>query len=131
MKIALAVARTLAVVILLGLGAAISQAASAKNITSTQARDLLARDKKVVLVDVRTPEEYRQARLRGALLIPMGELERRMKELPRDRPLLIYCSVGARSLSAASFLAERGFQPVYQMSDGLVGWYKNGFPIER
>jgi len=84
-----------------------------------------------VLLDVRTPEEYRQARLRGARLIPLGELGKRMNEIPRDRPLLVYCAVGARSVSAAGFLASRGFREVYQMSDGIVGWYKNGFPIER
>ena len=82
-------------------------------------------------MDVRTPEEYRQARLRGSLLIPLGELEKRVKEIPRDRPLLVYCAVGARSSSAAGFLASKGYREIYHMSDGLVGWYKNGFPIEK
>jgi phage shock protein E len=102
-----------------------------RNITSTQARELMAKDKKVVLLDVRTPEEYQQAHLHGAQLIPLGELERRVQEVPRDRPLLVYCAVGARSVSAAGLLSARGYRDIYQMSDGLVGWYKNGYPIER
>lgn len=106
-------------------------AAQARNITSTQARELLARDKKVLVVDVRTPDEFRMARLRGAKLIPLAELPQRLKELPRDRPLLLYCSVGARSSSAADLLVSRGYREVYQISDGLVGWYRNGYPIEK
>ena len=106
-------------------------AAEPKNISSAQAQALLARDKKVVVLDVRTPEEFRQARLHGAMLIPVSELEKRIQEIPRGRPLLVYCAVGSRSKSAASFLASRGFPEVYQISDGLVGWYKNGFPVER
>ncbi|HBG04989.1 MAG: rhodanese-like domain-containing protein [Geobacteraceae bacterium GWC2_58_44] len=106
-------------------------AAGVVNISSTQAKALLAKNGRTVLLDVRTPEEYRQARLRGSLLIPLGELEKRVKEIPRDRPLLVYCAVGARSSSAAGFLASKGYREIYHMSDGLVGWYKNGFPIEK
>jgi phage shock protein E len=106
-------------------------AGETKNISSTQARALIAKDKKVLLLDVRTPEEYRQAHLHGAVLIPLGELEKRVQEVPRDRPLLVYCAVGARSVSAAGLLSARGYREIYQMSDGLVGWYKNGFPVER
>lgn len=102
-----------------------------RNVSSAQAKALLARDSRIVLLDVRTPEEYRQAHLRGALLIPLGELSKRVREIPRDRPLLVYCAVGARSVPAAGFLAARGYGEIYQMSDGLVGWYKNGFPIVR
>jgi rhodanese-related sulfurtransferase len=120
-----------ALFVLGALAASLSLAAQPKNISSTQAQALLARDKKIVLLDVRTPEEYREAHLKGALLIPLGEMEKRVREVPRDRPILVYCSVGARSASAARFLAAKGYREIYQVSDGLVGWYKNGFPLER
>jgi phage shock protein E len=120
------------VLLLLGaLAASPGFAAETKNISSAQARALIAKDKKVLLLDVRTPEEYRQAHLHGSVLIPLGELEGRIQEVPRDRPLLVYCAVGARSASAAGLLSARGYREVYQMSDGLVGWYKNGFPVDR
>ncbi|GFO67322.1 rhodanese-like domain-containing protein [Geomonas limicola] len=123
--------KTVLVLALLVLVTVSGFAAEARNISSTQAKELLARDKKVLLVDVRTPEEFRMARLRGAKLIPLSELPQRLKELPRDRPLLVYCSVGARSSSAANLLVSRGYREVYQISDGLVGWYRNGYPIEK
>lgn len=105
-------------------------AAGAANVTSAQAKRLLAKNGRMVLLDVRTPEEYRQAHLRGALAIPIGELGKRLQEIPRGRPLLVYCAVGSRSVAAAGFLASKGYES-YNMSDGLVGWYNNGFPVER
>lgn len=128
-----AAARMIAVVTLLlgAIAASLCFAGEPKNISSTQAKALLAKEKKIVLLDVRTPEEYRQARLHGARLIPLSDLAKRVQEIPRDRPLLVYCAVGGRSVSAAGFLAAHGFRDIYQMSDGLVGWYKNGFPIEK
>ena len=116
---------------LLALAASLCFAAESQNITSIQAKALLARNSRVVLLDVRTPEEYQQAHLRGALLIPVGDLGKRVREVPRDRPVLVYCAVGARSLPAAGFLASKGYREIYHMSDGLVGWYKNGFAVER
>ena len=106
-------------------------AAEPKNLSSVQLQAVLARDKNIFLLDVRTPEEYGQAHLRGARLIPLAELGKRLREVPRDRPLLVYCAVGARSATAAKKLAGQGDRDIYQMSDGLVGWYKNGFPVEK
>ena len=116
---------------LVALAASLCFAAGPVNISSAEAKALLAKNSRIVLLDVRTAEEYRQAHLRGSLLIPLGELQRRVQEIPRDRPLLVYCAVGARSVSAAGFLASKGYREIYQMSDGLVGWYKNGLPLER
>lgn len=106
-------------------------AASHRNITSGEARSLLAKSKRIFLLDVRTPEEFRQARLKGAVLMPMNEMERRFQEVPRNRPVVVYCAVGSRSTLVAGFLAGKGYPEVYNMSDGLVGWYRNGFPLER
>ena len=116
---------------LLVLIVSLSFAAGVGNVTSSQAQALLARNQKIVLLDVRTPEEYRQAHLRGSVLIPLGELGRRGQEVPRDRPVLVYCAVGARSTSAADFLSSRGYREVYNMTDGIVGWYRNRLPIQK
>ena len=121
----------LALLALIAVSVSLCFAAGIISITSTEAKALLAKNKQVVLLDVRTPEEFRQAHLRGALLIPLGELQKRVPEIPRDRPILVYCAVGARSNTAAGILASKGYREIYQMSDGLVGWYKQGFPIER
>lgn len=121
----------LALLALIAVSVSLCFAAGTIDITSTEAKALIAKNKQVVLLDVRTPDEFRQAHLRGALLIPLAELQKRVSEVPRNRPLLVYCAVGARSSTAAAILASKGYREIYHMSDGLVGWYKQGFPIVR
>ena len=105
--------------------------AAEKDITSRDAKSLLERNKTVFLLDVRTPQEYSQARLSGSVLIPISELERRIDEIPKDKAILVYCAVGSRSRSAAAFLSKHGYKQVFNMNDGIVGWYRNGFPVQR
>jgi len=102
-----------------------------RDITSREASSLLARNKNVYLLDVRTPQEYGQAKLSGSVLIPLGELERRAAEVPKNRPVLVYCAVGSRSKLASAYLSQRGIKEVYNMTDGIAGWYRNGYPISR
>ena len=105
-------------------------AAQYKTITSLQAKALLDKGA-VFLLDVRTPEEFRQAHMKGAVLIPIDQIEKRLGEIPKNRPILVYCAVGSRSNAVAGFLTEKGYRDIYNMSDGIVGWYRNGLPISR
>lgn len=105
--------------------------AAAKDITSREAKTLIDKNKNMYLLDVRTPQENSQAKLAGTVLIPINEFERRINEVPKNRPILVYCAVGSRSKPVAEFLSQRGYKEVYHMSDGIVGWYRNGFPIQR
>ena len=105
-------------------------AGSYKDVTSAEAKALIGKGG-MFLLDVRTTQEYQQAHLQGAVLIPIDQVEKRLGEIPRNKPILVYCAVGSRSKPVAGFLAEQGFKEVYHMSDGIVGWYRNGFPILR
>jgi len=102
-----------------------------RDIGSRDAKALLDKNRNIYLLDVRTPQEYSQARLAGSVLIPIGEFERRVNEVPKNRPVLVYCAVGSRSKPVADYLSRRGNKEVYNMTDGIVGWYRNGFPISR
>jgi rhodanese-related sulfurtransferase len=123
--------RKIVLVLLMILTVAAQVWAAEKEVSSRDAKALLDKNKAIFLLDVRTPQEYSQARLAGSVLIPVSELERRINEVPKNRPVLVYCAVGARSKPAASFLARQGYKEVYHMTDGIVGWYRNGFPIQR
>jgi rhodanese-related sulfurtransferase len=111
--------------------AALALAAGYKDIGSREAQALLGKTKNVYVLDVRTPDEYRQAHLNAAVLIPVNEIERRINEVPKNRPVLVYCAVGSRSAMVARLLAGKGYREVYNLSDGIVGWYRSGLPIER
>jgi rhodanese-related sulfurtransferase len=120
------------VLVLLMLVMTVTQALAAeKNISAREAKALLDKDKSIYLLDVRTPQEYSQGKLAGSVLIPIGEFERRVREVPKNKTIVVYCAVGARSKPVASFLTQQGYKNVYNVTDGLVGWYRNGFPIQR
>jgi rhodanese-related sulfurtransferase len=105
--------------------------AGARDISSRDAKALLDKNKNVFLLDVRTPQENSQGRIPGTVLIPISDFERRFGEVPKNRTVIVYCAVGSRSKPVAEFLSQRGYKDVYNMSDGIVGWYRNSFPIQR
>ena len=94
----------------------------------------LKSDRAPVLLDVRESWEWLVSSLEshGALLIPLGELEARMGEVPRDRPIVVYCRSGERSLTAARSLAEAGFEDVANLAGGMLAWARDvepGLPV--
>ena len=70
------------------------------------------------LLDVRTPEEYRNGSIAGAGNIPIDELRDRIGELPRDRKIVVFCGVGLRAYLAIRILAQHGFDELYNLSGG-------------
>ena len=84
-----------------------------------------------LLLDVREPWEYAEGHVPGARLVPLGELEDRVSELPRDRPVYSICHSGQRSLAAAAFLLSQGFLEVSNVDGGTSAWIERGFPVDR
>jgi hydroxyacylglutathione hydrolase len=80
------------------------------------------------LVDVRNQEEWDRGRIRGAVHIPLGAIERRAEELDASRPVVLFCQSGARSSIAASLLRARGFEQVANLRGGIVAWEAAGLP---
>ena len=100
------------------------QAAGVQNVDSRTAQKMLQENTEVYLLDVRTPQEYFQARLAGAHLIPIDKFMNRINEVPVDRPLMIYCAVGARSSQVAEYLARKGYPEIYDLRGGIEAWSK-------
>ncbi|HEV2805748.1 MAG TPA: molybdopterin-synthase adenylyltransferase MoeB [Chthoniobacterales bacterium] len=74
------------------------------------------------LIDVREPFEYEIAKIDAARLIPLGELESRLSELPRSGPLILQCHSGGRSEHAVRLLQEAGFQNALNLVGGIDAW---------
>jgi len=85
-------------------------------------REALDAGRDLQLVDVREGWEQTLVRLPGAFLIPLGELEKRLPELDRERYTVVYCHHGIRSLHAALALASRGFRDVRSLRGGIDRW---------
>ena len=82
------------------------------------AEDYPAKTEGGVLIDVRGKVEFDTWHIPGAINIPLGELRQRVAELPKDRPLFVYCKVGFRSYLAYRLLLQRGFGQVLTLAGG-------------
>jgi rhodanese-related sulfurtransferase len=93
-----------------------------------QLAEWLASDPDVQLVDVREPYEREAGYIAGSRHIPLLELSAQAATLERDRPIVFYCRVGARSDMAAQALRAAGTQAL-SMSGGLVRWASENRPL--
>ena len=92
-----------------------------ENVTVQQAKDLINQED-VVVLDVRTPEEYNEGHIPNATLIPVQELENRLGELDKNTAYLVVCRSGNRSVTASEILVENGFKKVKNMEGGMNRW---------
>src|SRR6478609_166452 len=97
-------------------------AASVQEITPRDLAERVRRGDPIDLIDVREPYEWRMARIDGARLIPLGQFERAVAEIPPDRDVVLYCHHGFRSRTAAELLVERGFRRVWNLTGGIDRW---------
>lgn len=81
------------------------------------------------VLDVRTAEEFAQGHVPHAVLIPHDQLEARLAELDRERPVLVYCRSGRRSTIAEDLLIAKGFK-VRQIEGSWLRWQEEKLPVE-
>lgn len=121
------------VLMILGLiGAGAARAGQGyENVSAAQAAAML-KDTAVVVLDVRTHEEYAEGHLKNAKLIPVGDLRGRLGELEplRKKKLLVYCRSGRRSVTASQILSNAGFA-VTNMKGGIVAWESERLPVVK
>ncbi len=82
------------------------------------------------VVDVREPMEFLEARVPGAVLVPMGQLTTRMGELDKARPVYLICRTGHRSGMMCEVLEGHGFDAV-NVAGGTVAWIRAGKPFDQ
>lgn len=107
--------------------------ADRESVETVDRQALLERVRKgsVTVLDVRPREEYDAAHLRGAISVPLPELRRRLKKLPRNREIVAYCR-GAYCLmatEAVELLRQKGYRAI-RLEFGVPEWREQGFPIE-
>ncbi len=82
-----------------------------KKIAYEELVKLLEKPDDVLFIDVREPSEIEETgTLKGALTIPVGQLEERLKEVPKDKPVVAFCRRGGRATRAANLLDEKGYK---------------------
>lgn len=89
------------------------------------------REKGAFILDVRENDEWIAGHIPGATLIPLGQLESRLDEVPRDQSIVVVCRTGNRSAVGRDILLEAGFESVTSMVGGFVAWEKEGYEVEK
>lgn len=111
-----------------------SPAVRAPAMSPVQLRDRAARDAATLLIlDVREPDEFvgELGHIPGSVLIPLGQLEARLGELPRDKTIIAVCKSGRRSARAAELLLAKGWRDAYTMTGGMQAWDDEALPVEN
>ena len=99
--------------------------APALEITPQEVKRKLDSGDAVSLLDVREPAEYQQARIEGAMLVPMNTVPAALQELDAkagEALLVVYCHHGVRSLNVANWLRNQGVENVVSMAGGIHRW---------
>lgn len=88
---------------------------------------------KVTVLDVRTPEEFREGHIKGAKNIDYhaGDFAAKVKELDKSKPYLVHCKSGGRSTSSLATFKELGFEKVIHLDGGFTGWEAAKLPVEK
>jgi molybdopterin/thiamine biosynthesis adenylyltransferase/rhodanese-related sulfurtransferase len=94
----------------------------ATDVTVQELKALIDAGRAPSIVDVREPFEAELCSIPGAMLIPLGELPRRLDELPEDRDLVVLCKSGSRSARAVAILREKGFAQARNLAGGILAW---------
>ncbi|MBR2261112.1 MAG: rhodanese-like domain-containing protein [Paludibacteraceae bacterium] len=95
-----------------------------KNISVDEAKELIDKNPKIQIVDVRTAKEYESGHIEGALNIDWKDpnFAKNIMQLKKKKPILIYCRSGRRSLAAMNKMTELGFKETYNMEGGILVW---------
>ncbi len=105
-------------------GMADADEAEIAELSAAAVHSMQVRGDDFLLLDVRESDEFRRARIEGAMLIPLGELEDRLAEIRdwKERPVVVHCHHGGRSAKACKLLGDAGFMRVTNLTGGIEAW---------
>ncbi|MGJ3238559.1 MAG: rhodanese-like domain-containing protein [Anaerolineae bacterium] len=83
-----------------------------------------------VLIDVRTPSEFKSGHVARAKNIPLNTISKKMNTIPKDKPVVLICRTGNRSGMAARQLANAGYTNIVNLKGGMIRWQAQGHPVK-
>ena len=88
-------------------------------------------DRNAVVLDVRENSEFAAGHVPNSRNIPVGDLEKRLGEVPAGKPVIVVCASGSRAARAAATLRKSGRDEVFCLDGGVSGWQQAGLPVVR
>jgi len=98
-------------------------------LSAVQAKQWMKDAADLQVIDVRSKPEAMRARIAGSKLIPLPELDSRMGEIDKAKPVLVYCASGGRSSAALAKLLKAGFKAKH-MGGGISAWIGESYPVQ-
>lgn len=95
-----------------------------KDINSEKLNNMINKNENILLLDVRTKEEYNTMHIQNSVNIPLQDLEDNLDDILSytDKDVVIYCRSGKRSITAAYILEANGFRHIYNLKYGIIGY---------
>ncbi len=109
-----------------------SAVAHAKDITGKQALEIL-KDPSVVLIDVRTPQEFKSGHIEGAIMIDFysKDFKEQIAKLDKSKTYVLFCRSDNRSGQAEKIMNAMGFNNTYDVKGGVIKWMQDGLPLVK
>ncbi|MBV5283142.1 MAG: rhodanese-like domain-containing protein [Paludibacter sp.] len=103
------------------------------SVSSKQVSSMLLKDKKIIVLDVRTAEEFSYGHIKGALNIDIRQPDAfsKIDKLNKNAKYIVHCRTNHRSGIAVNHMIQSGFKNIYQMMDGWSGWSMNNLPVQK
>jgi len=119
------------VVVFIAMGTVSAQ--TVMQLKSTEIQQILIKNKAIIILDVRTAEEFAAGHLKNAINhdIRQPDFYSNINKLNKKKTYLVYCRTNHRSGMAAEYMKQNGFVSIYQMMDGFPGWVANNYAYEK
>ncbi len=100
-------------------------------IEASKVHEALENNEDVIIIDVRTPQEFSRGNLEGSVNVPVDLVEARMEEVVPDKNKIVYvyCLSGSRSNMAVDAMVKKGYKNVFSMKSGLLSWRAKQYPL--
>ena len=98
------------------------------DVSVSEAKQMIENEN-ILILDVRTQEEFDVSHIEGSTLIPVDDLGARIDEVPDNTRILVYCRSGRRSVIASNILLDNGHTDVHNMLGGINAWISEGYPV--
>ena len=95
-----------------------------KNLSSIELKNWIKSNKNMLLLDIRTEEEFEEAHIENSINIPLQSLLYNIDELQDydEKDIVVYCRSGHRSITACNLLSIEGFNKIYNLEKGIIGY---------
>ena len=101
-----------------------------KTVTPKEANNLIESRKDMLLIDVRGQDELSEGYIEGSTLMPLWAIIKGTQRPPLDKPILLICAVGGRSLALGKLMSKNGWNEVYNLKGGISAWKEEKLPLK-